>query len=708
MRQLMLALVAGTVLWLISAPALADVGPWERQEGGNSGDWAHRLAEEFGVQVEAPETWRQADLESLYRGAQMVPKSLWNAGDVGPWVRQKGRKCHFSMGRYTERCPTYGEEGAFLIYEAAPLVGEGAMERLAILTREEQRDLQLRRAMVHMVVGAVDREQGWSKRPSWRVINGWPAESERVQNRSAQGFSRYLGMVSAHLDLVTFAEDYLVRPEDLLVERAEAGDEGAARRLAEVDADESVACRFFSKSRALEAFVREVEEGWEPRDRGVGDEPRCPAFEAWAQVEEMEGAELLLASASTGRPSAIFGQLMLHIRYGEEEDPVYHFGTVTEEEMGTIRFITRGALGGFESVLEQTEYGEVHEHFVGHQGRELRRYPLTLNGEDKRRLLERLWEAERQIRYPYLMTTHNSASLLVNLLDPVVHQDLNQQKGRLAIPTDILEVLVRVDRGLEEGTMVTEAGCCPDFSKRALGPAGRYRWHVGGGLRPDSDQPFVHLGFARMKEPLGEARRRGLRPEVGLTLLEVEADIAVGEEALDDIWVKATAFDYRSLRDSRLGPGLRATVEHDGRRDVWAGAAVTPSVNVALLGDTLLRNHLVLEVGPSVRYDIHRDHELLGGGLAALKAQWNPYGSVANRVYARGEAAGYLTATGERHHQLSLEGGLRQRLFSRGDRPMIVEPYGRAMETTRIYLEEESPPTDFDEWEVGLRFEVPW
>ncbi len=923
MGQLNVAMAIWGGLVMMGAPALADVAPSERQ-----------LERDFGVIVEDPERWEEGALESLYRGASTVPEALWESFEESPRVAYVERECHFSMGRYTERCPTFDEEGAFLIYEAAPLVGEGPMERLAMLNREEQRDLQLRRAMVHLAVGAADERHQWSAEPNWRAINGWPADSDRVRNRDPWGFSRYLGMRSSHLDLVTFAEEYLVRPEDLLIERAEEDDE-VARRLAEVDLDQSVVCQAFSKRRALEEYFREVQPGWESWERELGQRGGgCPAFEEWARPRALQGVDLLLASAATRRGGSPFGQLLLHVRYGDEDgmashgvEPVYHFGVVSDDGLAVAQYITRGVLGGFESVLEMDTFEGIGHRYLSDEERDLHRYRLRLSEEEARRLLERLWEGERRIRYPYLMTTYNSASFLVELIDPALEAELFDEVGVLAMPTDMLELLAtaesslggrllddepvtvpsrrRVARGamiqrqealerlvasleasggLEEARQMEALGealgqapaeerpalyaavaqleeaigaagesgqraalqwlgyqmeverfikerarfqgqrldaslkqpealrssaqeqlewrreryreedletrlrvldqrrgqierlseeergalddeaeaillaeekalraydagdgvqrrwlatwegveapvevepspreeeeCCARFDERALGPSGSYRWHVGGGFRPDANQPFVHLSFARMEEPLGEPRRRGLSPEVGLTLLKLEGEVVVGEEALDDLVVEATVFDYRSLRSSIdgvdrrwrdwVGWGLHGSIEHDGRRDVWAGAVVNPTVMIPLLVGEGARSHLVLEGGPSVRYDIHRDHNFMGGAVAGLRAQWHIHGSVANRLYARAEAAGLVDGRGDGQEDLRLEGGFRHRIASRGERLMIVEPYGRALRTTRVYLEDESAPELFENWEVGLRFELPW
>ena len=68
-----------------------------------------------------------------------------------------------------------------------------------------------------MVMARVDQAKRWSARQDWRLINGWDGrEGAPPFNVDAWGYSRYLGMQSEHLDLVTFAEVFFVRAEDIL------------------------------------------------------------------------------------------------------------------------------------------------------------------------------------------------------------------------------------------------------------------------------------------------------------------------------------------------------------------------------------------------------------------------------------------------------------------------------------------------------------
>ncbi|RDV37518.1 DUF4105 domain-containing protein [Bradymonadaceae bacterium TMQ3] len=421
------------------------------------------LQREFGLIVDTPERWQPDDIAALIRGARALPETLFEQLQRQP-VRLVRRRqaCLYGMGRYSERCPTFGDDGrVFYIYDSPPLLGEGPVEEYAVLRAEEQRELQLRRAVVHLVMVLEDRARGWSNTFDWQQVNGWHAALRGPHNQDVWGYARPMGMRSAHLDFVTFAEAYVVRPEDLLLERQDESE--VARRLEDLDPNATLGCQFFTASRALRSFLAERAPGWEepervlPRAAMAG--ARCPAFEAWARHDDLDGFDVLLAAA-TSRPQSLYGHLLLHVKYrggglvrGVGFEPVYQFGALTDSDVDPIDYLIKGVVGGFPTVLELNSFRGVDRLFLQYEKRNLRRFTLQLNPEQSHRLLERLWESERRTLYPYRFLNANCASFLVDLMEPALGLDLPERDGAIIMPTDVLDLLASVDNG-EQGRLL--------------------------------------------------------------------------------------------------------------------------------------------------------------------------------------------------------------------------------------------------------------
>lgn len=429
-----------------------------------------RLETDYQLHVDNPERFATADLQSLLAGASALPRSAWTILNQPVRLEYRPRPCLGGIGRYTNACPTFEEDRRqehprFFIYDSPPLLGEGPLEALAILTAEEQRDIQLRRAVIHLAIALLDRKLEWSKTHAWRSINGWPTSGNAL-NLDPYGYSRPLGMRSALLDLITFAEEYFLRPEDLLLQQAAHGDRHAQSRLLhDFDPDLSVTCQQFTKRRIFTALFQQLDPLWLEPIRLLphmqAGQPQCPAFEEWSRPELLDGFDILLAAPTSNKPESLYGHLLLHVRYksdgrvrGEGFEPVYQFGAVTDTNVSPVTYFTRGLLGGFPSILEFNTFRGVDRIFLQYQQRALSRYSLQLSDDEGRQLLERIWEAERRIRYPYIFLPNNCASFLIDLISPVVDPTLFEEQARIVMPTDVLDTLARARNLADEPLLV--------------------------------------------------------------------------------------------------------------------------------------------------------------------------------------------------------------------------------------------------------------
>ncbi len=690
--RLVTTVVTTLLVTLIALPAVAQTAV------------VGELEERFGLVVEDPASWNDADLLSLLRGAEAIPRKVWDAVEGPVTVEYVRRPCLYSMGRYNDRCPTFDGSDRFYIYDEAPLAGEGSVERLAILTRQEQRDVQLRRAVVHLAMVHFDEESGWSDERNWQSVNGWLEDDERPLNRNPRGYSRYLGMQSAHLDLVTFAEEFFVRPEDVLLERK--ADSDVEKRLADVDSDGALECRHFTRTRIFRELLESMDESWEEPGRL---ESNCAEFEEWAKLDRLQGFEVWYAAGRSGRPESLFGHLLLQVRYGNassEDDDIYHFDVVGDEEVGVIQFYLRRVLGGFSSVLED----EVDPGMLG----EVRRYELRLDEEQSRRLMERLWEAERKMRYPYHFAAKNGATFLGHLLEPALGRPVSRQGSTVVMATDVLDGLARAGE-TDAGQLIELRDGEELFGRRALAPSGRHRLRFGGSFSPEAGQWRGRIAYARLAEDLGEPRLRGIRPGVGVRLLAMDVSLPVDERDFRQMSWDLTVFRYESLErlvrpDSqgfggRIGWRLDGTLYHDGRREVWAGADLRPSVLFALAANSTLSRHLVLSAGPALGYDVHRGHDFYTGGALGLFGRLHLYGSHANALRFGVETGQYTSVPFGWHFDWRGQAELRHTLVRRGEYRWVAAPYVEGLGSTRLYGEVDDGEV-FEVWEVGLRLEA--
>ncbi len=280
-----------------------------------------------------------------------------------------------------------------------------ALARLKSLSSEKRTRLWRRRAVVHAVVRRWDERLRWSQRAGWRRLSGWSGEDAALVY--AWAFSRRAGQASAALDLATFAEELLVSAESLAPAVARP--------------DEAPRCLDPSKARFLDERLAALDPGWQPaRD--------CPAFEAWARLEQVRGAEVLFAAPSGAASQALFGHVLL--RVVREDDGVTAGGglalqlaaLVSPFEPGAA-YVWRGLTGGFRGVFAVGAFDDVRFEALGLEQRSLRRFTLSLTEAQRRHLLERLWELERIGYLDYRFFTANCAAMLRFVLAPVLGDD---------------------------------------------------------------------------------------------------------------------------------------------------------------------------------------------------------------------------------------------------------------------------------------------
>lgn len=444
--------------FIIVALLLMGLSPWANAEGKivaqldgrwqehPAGEVAYALATRDQIYLEHPKRWSAQEVLDFKVGVDATPEFL-RQGSGFVRVERVRRTCLYGVGRYNQTCPTFDpDQQTFYLYDVPPLQGEGSTRKLKTLLASERVSLQRQRAAVHMLLARYDQKHQWSMRKKWRLINTWDSSGTKPFNVDDWAFSRYLGSRSTHLDLVTFAEEFFIRPEDILAS-SKAPD--AKQRLEALDVNLSLDCQEFTKQRILKDFISEHDRRWSmpARKSALG----CPEFERWADMNSAEGIDLLLAAATSDRPESLYGHLLLAVRYksatsvrSQGFEPVYQYGAVTDSDVDKIDYFTKGLFGGFYAVIQPNTFRGIDRLFLQYEQRTLRRYALNLSPKELRQALERIWEAERHITYPYYFLSDNCASMLIDLLAPALDSELPEPIRAGLMPTEVLDVFAQV------------------------------------------------------------------------------------------------------------------------------------------------------------------------------------------------------------------------------------------------------------------------
>lgn len=421
---------------------------------------AGQLRDNYRIIVEPGPAWDEADLRAIRDGAAAMPGALFDALERPLRLEKRPETCLFAQGRYDKKCPSFSKNGrVFYVYEPGAESPKLVARTMAGLSQAEQRALFLQRALVHALFAQLDKKFEWSADPRWKKINGW--EGGEPLNQDWRGYNRPLGRRSAHLNLLTFAEEYFARAEVF---------------RPQMDPNARIACRMMTASRVFTKFVQTLAPDWRPPTS------ECPAFEEWFDRENITGIELVFVGARADAVESIYGHIIIRATYGNGapyfragEQPVFQFGAVTPSHVSSAEYIFKGLFGGFSSVLEYNSWRVADRLFARYEGRTLQRYPMNLSAEQIQQVMQRIWESQRQVHYIYYFFHQNCASLLVDLLEPALDLPFASLPSFIVMPTDVLDTLANTPNGQGKALIDSNHSLWPSSEARALDAIQRRR-----------------------------------------------------------------------------------------------------------------------------------------------------------------------------------------------------------------------------------------
>ncbi|MEA2698061.1 MAG: hypothetical protein QOI66_2332 [Myxococcales bacterium] len=290
----------------------------------------------------------------------------------------------------------------------------------------------LAQQVTQAVLYAVDAALGWSERADWRRLNGWRVSPTNLwrpspDNIAPEAFVDARGAArSPRWDLVTFA---------------------AAALLDQNSGDERIVCRLISQAEFLRARLDELTPG--QTSPPPPPPPACQAFDQWADLDNLEDVELILAAPSSAMVGSLFGHLLLRLRYRDDRgdaptDLGRAVGFLADNDVpfqDDPAYAFKGIFGVYSATLLERPFLVSYRDYVVLEGRDLRRWRLNLSTVERQRLLQRIWTVRQAGRYRYFFFARNCATLLVDLINSALPpEEATTMPGVLAAPpSSILE-----------------------------------------------------------------------------------------------------------------------------------------------------------------------------------------------------------------------------------------------------------------------------
>ena len=338
--------------------------------------------------------------------------------------------------------------------------------------------------------------------------------------------------------------------EDLkgLVEATLGTDDGS------VGIDSSPWCQDFTNIRFLRPRLAEI--GF-----GMRSDPRCPAFEQWADEESLRSIEILFVSPTGRRAAATFGHVLIRLvrQTGDRprgDDVVYEIVALAGFGNTSLSYVTGGLTGRFPLVFQPTSLRDALSENLRDEQRGMRRFRLNLSPTQRRRVLERLYEVERRAYLPYRFLDQNCATYLQWLLRTALGDELRMPRSTNLVrtPSEVMDELGASTLSRTGAPLMTLLDASFDPSSAEAAASARTRDSAVAEIRERS--PLLAAEWAALPQPLTPAF-------VGLSrrTLEHEADQSgdivrvAGENLAQARWLLDRArAELKRIEQQRLRP----------------------------------------------------------------------------------------------------------------------------------------------------------
>lgn len=183
----------------------------------------------------------------------------------------------------------------------------------------------------------------------------------------------------------------------------------------------------------------------------------CPRLARYLGVLVPEQVDLVFASAYVSSPASMYGHTLLRLkRKGKTEgnellDYIVAFGADTQGASG-LSYVFRGLSGGFTGEFTTVPYYIKIREYLHMESRDLWSYPIVLTKEERKLLVQHLWEL-RLVKFPYYFLGANCSFFLIRFLE-AIRPDWNfsNELPDWVIPIDTIREMQRVG-ALQQGSV---------------------------------------------------------------------------------------------------------------------------------------------------------------------------------------------------------------------------------------------------------------
>lgn len=273
-----------------------------------------------------------------------------------------------------------------------------------------------------------------------------PAWSEEVDLSSAAESPRWLALLHVNRGSTLRSRHRSYVADDNFFLAADGRSDPHAELVASLhamrDAGAEARCRFPARYR----FLAE-ELGWQEESPFA----HCDEYLEWREQMPAERVVLVFPAAYLNSPSSMFGHTLLRLD-GDEDDGVWlsqavNFGAEVDASDNSIFYIYRGLAGGYPGYFSIVPYVTKIQDYAHLENRDMWEYELALDADQRRWLIEHLWEL-RDIRFDYYFLDENCSFRLLELVD-VARPDTGLMDGMR-----LTEVPVNTVRALEDADLL--------------------------------------------------------------------------------------------------------------------------------------------------------------------------------------------------------------------------------------------------------------
>ena len=201
-------------------------------------------------------------------------------------------------------------------------------------------------------------------------------------------------------------------------------------------------------------------------DKKINIFEECTNFKKWVKPGGLHSASIVFVTGYLGNPASTFGHALLKInntvnyRSRDLLDYAVNYGAIVPDGENGMIYALFGLFGGYEAGFTARDVYEESHIYLERELRDMWEYPLNLTRPQLELLVARIWELLGN-KYQYFFLDKNCSYRMTELLELVLDEDLERDKGYWNIPSSLFFSLT------ENTNVVGEARLIPS-SQRAL------------------------------------------------------------------------------------------------------------------------------------------------------------------------------------------------------------------------------------------------